>query len=110
MSKMRTNTEVNPSLSRGALCLRPCRVGDGEKIVTWCTDETAYYKWSAGRLGPYPLTPSRFNQALAARENGYSPFVLEEGGEAVGFFILRQPGENPEELRFGFVILILFFH
>lgn len=56
-------------------------------------------------LGEDSLASDRFNQAVAARENGYSPFVLEDGGEAVGFFILRQPGEDPSELRFGFVIL-----
>ena len=58
-------------------------------------------------LGPYPLTPARFNQAMAARDNGshYFPFVAEDDSGPVGFFILRQPGEDPEELRFGFVIV-----
>ena len=89
------------------LRLRPYRLGDGEKIVAWCADETAFYKWSAGMLGPYPLTPARFNQAMAARDNGshYFPFVAEDDSGPVGFFILRQPGEDPAELRFGFVIV-----
>ena len=89
------------------LRLRPYQLRDGEKIVTWCADEQAFYKWSAGILGPYPLTPARFNQAMAARDHGshYFPFVAEDDSGLVGFFILRRPGEDPEELRFGFVIV-----
>lgn len=94
-------------MSVNPLRLRPYRLGDGEKIVTWCKDREAFYKWSAGILGDYPLTAERFNRAMANRDNAghYFPFVVEKDGESVGFFILRQPGEDPQELRFGFVIL-----
>ena len=93
--------------ARSELRLRPYRLGDGEKIVAWCADEKAFYKWSAGILGEYPLTPERFNQAMAARDTsaGYFPFVVEDDTGVVGFFILRQPGDDPQELRFGFVIV-----
>ena len=89
------------------LRLRPYQLRDGETIVTWCESEEAFYKWSAGRLGDYPLTAARFNETMAARDNAghYFPFVAEENCRLVGFFILRQPGEDPEELRFGFVIV-----
>ena len=93
------------------LRLRPYRLGDAQKIVTWCANQEAFYKWSAGVLGVYPLTPAQFNQAIsqaiAARNNGrsYLPLVAERQGEAVGCFILRQSGEEVDQLRFGFVIL-----
>lgn len=89
------------------LRLRPYRRGDAERIVTWCADEVSFYKWSAGILGEYPLTVERFNQAMAARDDSdrYFPFVAVNDTGVVGFFILRQPGENPDELRFGFVIV-----
>lgn len=89
------------------LRLRPYQLRDAEKIVTWCADEKAFYKWSAGILGQYPLTAERFNMTMANRDDGshYFPFVAEDEGEPVGFFILRQPGEDPQELRFGFVIV-----
>ena len=90
---------------KNQLRLRPYRLEDGDKIVTWCADEAAFFKWSAGILGDYPLSPGRFHQVIAARDNGYYPFVAEAEGEPVGFFILRQPGDDPEVLRFGFVIL-----
>ena len=89
------------------LRLRPYQLRDAEKIVTWCEGEEAFYKWSAGILGQYPLTAERFNKTMAARDNAghYFPFVVEENGSPVGFFILRQSGEEPQELRFGFVIV-----
>ena len=90
---------------KNQLRLRPYRLEDGDKIVTWCADEAAFFKWSAGILGDYPLSPGRFHQVIAARDNGYYPLVAEAEGEPVGFFILRQPGDDPEVLRFGFVIL-----
>lgn len=87
--------------------LRPYRLSDAEKIVTWCTDEKCFYQWSAGILGRYPLTPERFNRTMAARDEstGYFPFVAEGENGPAGFFILRRPGEETEVLRFGFVIL-----
>ena len=89
------------------LRLRPYQLRDAEEIVTWCGDEEAFYKWSAGILGQYPLTVERFNTTMAARDNAghYFPFVVEDEGKPVGFFILRQPGEDPQQLRFGFVIV-----
>lgn len=105
MKQMNRSVETALNSPRAELCLRPYRLEDGDRIVTWCAGEGDFYKWSAGKLGAYPLTPARFNQSVAARENGYFPFVLDEDGKAVGFFILRQPGEDTDVLRFGFVIL-----
>ena len=92
---------------KNQLRLRPYRRNDAERIVTWCANQAAFYKWSAGILGEYPLTAERFNRAMAARDDNdrYFPFVAVDGTGVVGFFILRQPGTDPEELRFGFVIV-----
>lgn len=102
-----TSSLISGKESQEVLRLRPYRLADAEKIVTWCADEEAFYKWSAGRLGSYPLTPARFNEAMAARDNTvhYFPFVAEDDQGLVGFFILRQPGEDSRVLRFGFVIV-----
>lgn len=92
---------------KNQLRLRPYRKNDAEHIVTWCAGEEAFYKWSAGILGEYPITAERFNRAMAARDDSdrYFPFVAVDGSGVVGFFILRQPGDDPDELRFGFVIV-----
>ena len=63
-------------------------------------DEKAFYQWSAGVLGNYPVTPKEF-----AFVEKLTPFTAFDETGIVGFFTLRQPGENADELRFGFVIV-----
>ena len=43
------------------LRLRPYKACDAETIVTWIKDEMTFYKWSAGRLGQYPITADDMN-------------------------------------------------
>ena len=60
------------------LKIRPYKPEDCQTILSWCGGERAFYQWTAGVLGDYPVTPKES---------------------------LRQPGESAEELRFGFVIV-----
>lgn len=89
------------------LGIRPYRSGDAAVIIRWCADEDAFFKWTAGRMGPFPLTEERLQEALAGRfdNDRFFPFVAVEDERVVGFFILRRPGEDPGVLRFGFVIV-----
>ena len=82
------------------LRIRPYKPQDAETILSWCRDEKAFYQWSAGMLGGYPAAPEalRFVEALM-------PFTAFDEEGIVGFFTLRNPGGNPDELRFGFVIV-----
>ena len=82
------------------ICLRPYRSEDAAKILSWCADEKDFYKWTAGVLGSYPLSPEEFDKVKER-----TAFTATEDGEPVGFFIVRQPGEEPDVLRFGFVIV-----
>ena len=70
------------------LKLRPYRKNDSQKIVTWAQDENTFYKWSEGRLGNFPVSAERLEQAVSGRIDNekYFPFVAfdEEGIE--GFF------------------------
>ncbi len=43
------------------LRLRPYKRCDAENIVSWIQDEEAFYKWSAGVLGSYPITAEDLN-------------------------------------------------
>lgn len=89
------------------LKLRPYESCDADKIAAWCADKTAFYKWSAGLLGGFPLSAERLEQELSKMsENGrfYALTAVDESG-AVGFFIVRQPDDDEKELRFGFVIV-----
>ena len=49
------------------LNLRPYRKNDSQKIVTWVQDENTFYKWSEGRLGNFPVSAERLEQAVSGR-------------------------------------------
>ena len=80
--------------------IRPYKPADAATILSWCRDEKAFYKWSAGVLGDYPITEEKFKFV-----EGLMPFAAFDENGIVGFFTLRNPGESREELRFGFVIV-----
>ena len=82
------------------LGIRPYRPEDCQSILSWCGDERAFYQWSAGVLGSYPVTQKEFDFV-----EKLMPFTAFDETGIVGFFTLRQPGEKAEELRFGFVIV-----
>lgn len=78
--------------------LRPYKESDAETILSWCKDEKAFYKWTAGMLGEYPITTERFGKV-----HSLMAFTAVDDNDAIGFFTMRNPGESYDELRFGFV-------
>ena len=82
------------------LRIRPYQPTDANTILTWCPTETAFYQWTAGILGNFPITEKEFQFV-----ESLMPFTAFDESGIVGFFTLRTPKESPEELRFGFVIL-----
>lgn len=82
--------------------LRPYKEGDAESIITWCSDEDSFYKWSAGILGEYPITLERMEEST--RGNIY-PWVLFDGDKVLGYLIMRHPTDDLSDIRFGFVIV-----
>lgn len=82
------------------LRLRPYNEKDTEIILSWSKDEIAFYKWSAGVLGEYPISKEQFGFV-----NKLMPFTAINDDEVIGFFTIRRPSENFDELRFGFVVV-----
>lgn len=80
--------------------LRPFTDSDEEKILSWCRDEETFFRWTAGKLGPWPLTPEQFRQTAELMR-----FTALDDTQACGFFTARNPKDTPDELRFGFVIV-----
>ncbi len=80
--------------------IRPYQVSDADTILSWCQDEKAFYQWSAGVLGDYPITQSEFGFVTSLM-----PFTAFDETGIVGFFTLRNPNGSLDELRFGFVIV-----
>lgn len=72
---------------------------DAATILSWTHDEKAFYQWSAGVLGTYPITEEDF----AFVEN-LDAFTAYDDDGIVGFFTLRKPSEQ-NILRIGFVIV-----
>ena len=80
--------------------IRPYKATDANTILLWCQDERAFYQWTAGVMGHYPITIDEF----AFVEN-LMPFTAFDEKGIVGFFTFRNPGESTDELRLGFVIV-----
>lgn len=80
--------------------IRPYKNTDANSILSWCQDEKAFYQWTAGVLGDYPITKNEFGFV-----ESLMPFTAFDESEIVGFFTLRNPNESLDELRFGFVIV-----
>ena len=80
--------------------IRPYKAADANVILSWCQDEKAFYQWTAGMLGSYPITQNEF-----CFFESLMPFTAFDETGIVGFFTLRKPNELQDELRFGFVIV-----
>ena len=80
--------------------IRPYKNADEEKILPWCSDEDTFERWTAGVLGPYPLTSAQFRKT-----EDLMRFTAIDEREVCGFFTMRNPKETLDELRIGFVIV-----
>ena len=80
--------------------IRPYKDADEESVLSWCKDEHTYTMWTAGILGPYPVTGEGFKKT-----GGLMRFTAIDEKEPVGFFTARNPSEDLSELRFGFIIV-----
>ena len=80
--------------------IRPYKASDVDTILSWCQDEKAFYQWTAGVLGNYPITQNEF-----CFVESLMPFTAFDETGIGGFFTLRNPDESLDELRFGFVIV-----
>ena len=75
--------------------IRPYKSTDVDTILSWCQDEKAFYQWTAGILGNYPITQKEF-----CFVESLMPFTAFDETGIVGFFTLRNPDESLDELRF----------
>ena len=80
--------------------IRPYKASDADTILSWCQEEKAFYQWTAGKFGNYPITQKDF-----CFVESLMPFTAFDETGIVGFFTLRNPAESLDELRFGFVIV-----
>ena len=82
------------------LGLRPYKKEDADTILSWSKNEKAFYQWSAGVMGKYPLSQEEFGFV-----DSLMAFTAFDENGTVGFFTLRNPEGKQDELRIGFVIV-----
>ena len=82
------------------LGLRPYKTEDADTILSRSKDEKAFYQWSAGILGKYPITREEFGFV-----DSLMAFTAFDENGIVGFFTLRNPEGKTDEIRMGFVII-----
>ena len=63
------------------LTIRPYNPTDAATILSWCQEERAFYQWTAGVMGEFPITQKEF----AFVEN-LIPFIAFDEDGIVGFF------------------------
>ncbi len=87
--------------------LKPYKNIYAEKVLSWLVDERQFYRWSAGKMGGYPITPERLNtfyENLCASQKVYIMLAFDEG-EPIGQFVIRHPFFDDREMRLGFIIV-----
>lgn len=89
------------------MLLRAYKEEDAEKILNWIKNEREFRLWSADRYDSYPITPDDINKNYSKSKelSNFYPFTLEDDGKIIGHLILRNPGENKEVIRMGFIIV-----
>ena len=80
--------------------IRPYLDTDQDTVLSWCRDEETFQRWTAGTMGEYPVTAEKFEKTASVMR-----FTALDGDEPAGFFTVRIPGEDPNELRFGYVLV-----
>lgn len=80
---------------------------DAKEILSWIENEREFRLWSANRYENYPALPSDLNNNYleCQKTSNFYPFTLEDDGKIIAHLILRNPGENPEIIRLGFIIV-----
>lgn len=54
--QLKLQREFEEKVKLSMLRLRPYNKNDAEIIMSWIKDESAFYKWTAGVLGEYPIS------------------------------------------------------
>ena len=83
------------------LRLKPYNINDADIILSWSKDEIAFYKWSAGILGKYPITKEKFGFV-----NNLMAFTaIEDDKRVIGQNVLVVNPKNKQEMNRIYVIL-----
>lgn len=89
------------------LRLRPYKPCDGNKIASWITDERTFAMWSAYHYD-YPLTGEQITKRMNDSNHNTCEWMmtaLDQDGEPVGYFLLRNADYRNNTIRIGFIVV-----
>ena len=80
---------------------------DAEIILSWINNEREFRLWSADRYKDYPIKPQDINDNYdnCNKLGNFYPFTLVDNGKVIGHIILRNPDNNKDIVRLGFIIV-----
>ena len=87
--------------------LRIYKNDDAKEILSWIKDEREFRLWSADRYEDYPIKPEDItsNYVESAKSSHFYALTLEDKGKIIGHLILRNPDQNKDVVRLGFIIV-----
>ena len=80
---------------------------DAKEILSWIKNEKEFRLWSAFRYNDYPIKPEDMNNNYkkSSNEAPFFPMVLTENDKVIGHIVIRNPEEDKQIIRFGFIIV-----
>ena len=72
------------------LRLRPYNKNDAEIIMSWIKGENAFYKWTAGVLGEYPISAEHFNMV----SNLIAFTAIDDNGKTIEVTLVLDDDDN----------------
>lgn len=87
--------------------LRTYKEEDAENILNWIKNEREFRLWSADRYEDYPITPEDINNNYEKSKeiSNFYPLTFVDDGKVIGHLILRNPNNNEDIVRMGFIIV-----
>ncbi len=89
--------------------LREYRAEDSAVICSWIKDEESLFKWSADRIGHFPLEGDELNIDYAKgveRKSHFPLTAVDDNDVPIGHMFIRYPDINDRScVRFGYVII-----
>lgn len=93
------------------LRLRPYKECDAKTIISWCSDEVSFRKWTSDRYSSFPITEYDMNQKYinfngdCSEADNFYPMTAFDDDGIVGHLIIRYTNAEKTILRLGFVIV-----
>jgi len=80
---------------------------DAIEILKWIKTEREFRLWTADRYDKYPVTPDdiNLNYKKCIELGNFYPMTLTDNDKIIGHLILRNPNNNLDIIKLGFIIV-----